>query len=127
MPDPLNRQPRRPLGSVLAEDATVFREGFVGILEKARHTVIAAVEDAEALQAYIPPRPARRGHRRHPDATDGVRHAGIGYLLEHCVGHVREFLDRLDRVSAGGTVVDLEVVSHLRARRRDDGPLAAPT
>lgn len=53
MPDPLNRQPRRPLGSVLAEDAIVFREGIVGILEKARHTVIAVVEDAEALQAYI--------------------------------------------------------------------------
>ena len=52
---------------------------------------------------------------------------GIGYLLKDRVGHVREFLDSLDRVAAGETVVDPEVVRQLLRRRRTDGPLAALT
>jgi DNA-binding NarL/FixJ family response regulator len=52
---------------------------------------------------------------------------GIGYLLKDRVGHVAEFLESLDRVAAGGTVVDPEVVRQLLARRRDDGPLSALT
>ena len=52
---------------------------------------------------------------------------GIGYLLKDRVGHVTEFLESLDRVAEGGTVVDPEVVRQLLARRRDDGPLAALT
>jgi len=61
------------------------------------------------------------------DSTAGTTHAGIGYLLKDRVGHVRDFLDSLDRVADGGTVIDPEVVRHLLARRRDDGPLAALT
>jgi DNA-binding NarL/FixJ family response regulator len=52
---------------------------------------------------------------------------GIGYLLKDRVGHVAEFLESLDRVANGGTVVDPEVVRQLLARRRNDGPLAALT
>ncbi|MGZ0145767.1 response regulator transcription factor [Kribbella sp. WER1] len=52
---------------------------------------------------------------------------GIGYLLKDRVGHVAEFLESLDRVAGGGTVVDPEVVRQLLARRRNDGPLAALT
>lgn len=52
---------------------------------------------------------------------------GIGYLLKDRVSHVREFLDNLDRVTAGGTVVDPDVVRHLVTRRRNDGPLATLT
>jgi DNA-binding NarL/FixJ family response regulator len=58
------------------------------------------------------------------EATGG---GGIGYLLKDRVGHVREFLDSLTRVAEGGTVIDPEVVRHLLARRRDDGPLASLT
>lgn len=61
------------------------------------------------------------------DSTADTTHAGIGYLLKDRVGHVRDFLDSIDRVAGGGTVVDPEVVRHLLARRRDDGPLAALT
>jgi DNA-binding NarL/FixJ family response regulator len=61
------------------------------------------------------------------DSTAGTGHAGVGYLLKDRVGHVRDFLDSLDRVAAGGTVVDPDVVRHLLARRRNDGPLAALT
>ncbi|WP_433519614.1 response regulator [Nonomuraea sp. CA-143628] len=51
--------------------------------------------------------------------------AGIGYLLKDRIGDVREFVDALDRVAAGGTVVDPEVVRQLLRRRRD--PLARLT
>jgi DNA-binding NarL/FixJ family response regulator len=58
------------------------------------------------------------------EATSG---GGVGYLLKDRVGHVREFLDSLDRVADGGTVVDPQVVRQLLRRRRTDGPLAALT
>ncbi|MFD0522965.1 response regulator transcription factor [Paractinoplanes durhamensis] len=52
---------------------------------------------------------------------------GIGYLLKDRVGHVRDFLDSVDRVAAGGTVVDGEVVRQLVGLRHADGPLAGLT
>lgn len=61
------------------------------------------------------------------DLLDNAPGGGIGYLLKDRVGHVREFLDSIDRVAAGETVVDPEVVRQLLRRRRDDGPLAALT
>ncbi|SEG77525.1 DNA-binding response regulator, NarL/FixJ family, contains REC and HTH domains [Nonomuraea solani] len=45
--------------------------------------------------------------------------AGVGYLLKDRIGDVREFVDALGRVAAGGTVVDPEVVRQLLSRRRD--------
>ena len=61
------------------------------------------------------------------ELLDNAPGGGIGYLLKDRVGHVREFLDSLDRVAAGETVVDPEVVRQLLRRRRTDGPLAALT
>ena len=46
--------------------------------------------------------------------------AGVGYLLKERVGEVRAFLDAVERVAAGGTALDREVVSEL-VRRRDPG------
>jgi len=150
---------------VLAEDASLLREGLIAVLERAGHEVLAAVEDADALLAFtrryrpevvvtdirMPPTHTDEGLRaaaairaEHPgtavlvlsayvadayvaellDATPG---GGVGYLLKDRVGHVREFLDSLDRVAAGGTVVDPDVVRQLLGRRRGDGPLAALT
>jgi DNA-binding NarL/FixJ family response regulator len=43
--------------------------------------------------------------------------AGVGYLLKERVGDVREFLDALQRVAAGGTALDREVVSQLMRAR----------
>jgi DNA-binding NarL/FixJ family response regulator len=43
--------------------------------------------------------------------------AGIGYLLKERVGDVRAFLDALEQVAAGGTVLDRQVVSELMAPR----------
>ncbi|MER6227215.1 response regulator [Streptomyces sp. 900105755] len=45
--------------------------------------------------------------------------SGIGYLLKDRVGRVDEFLDALERVAAGGTALDPEVVAELLSRRRD--------
>jgi DNA-binding NarL/FixJ family response regulator len=150
---------------VIAEDAALLREGLVGILERAGHDVVAAVEDADALLAYAAhtrPDVVVTDIRMPPDHSDeGLRAAvtiratypeiaimvlsayvadayvaelleatsggGVGYLLKDRVGHVREFLDSLDRVADGGTVVDPQVVRQLLRRRRTDGPLAALT
>ncbi|MEU6394768.1 response regulator transcription factor [Streptomyces sp. NPDC046939] len=52
--------------------------------------------------------------------------SGVGYLLKDRVGRVDEFLSALERVAAGGTALDPEVVAELLARRRDD-PLESLT
>lgn len=62
-----------------------------------------------------------------PGLMDSAAAAGVGYLLKDRVGRVADFLDSLDQVVAGQTVVDPEVVRQLLARRSDDGPLAALT
>ncbi|WP_205650460.1 response regulator transcription factor [Actinoplanes solisilvae] len=51
--------------------------------------------------------------------------AGIGYLLKDRIGDVAEFVDALERVGDGHTVVDPEVVRQLLRRRR--GPLTRLT
>jgi DNA-binding NarL/FixJ family response regulator len=43
--------------------------------------------------------------------------AGTGYLLKDRVGRVEEFLDALERVAAGGTALDPEVVAQLMNKR----------
>jgi DNA-binding NarL/FixJ family response regulator len=48
---------------------------------------------------------------------------GVGYLLKDRVGDVAEFLDGLERVAGGGTVIDPEVVRRLLSGRRDGSPL----
>jgi DNA-binding NarL/FixJ family response regulator len=53
--------------------------------------------------------------------ADGA--GAIGYLLKDRVSAIAEFLDALDRVASGGTVLDPEVVAELLVRRRRDDPL----
>ena len=50
---------------------------------------------------------------------------GIGYLLKTRVTDVEEFVDTLERVAKGGSVVDPALVAELVAARRRDDPLAA--
>ena len=52
---------------------------------------------------------------------------GVGYLLKDRVARVDEFLDALDRVARGGTVLDPQVVAQLLAGQRRDSPLSALT
>jgi DNA-binding NarL/FixJ family response regulator len=55
------------------------------------------------------------------------RGGGVGYLLKDRVADVRDFLDALGRVAAGGTALDPEVVAQLMVRRRVDDRLSALT
>jgi len=51
------------------------------------------------------------------------RAGAVGYLLKDRVSEVADFLDGLERVARGATVLDPEVVGQLFVRRRRDDPL----
>ena len=51
------------------------------------------------------------------------RVGAVGYLLKDRVSEVAEFLEALDRVAGGATVLDPDVVGQLLVRRRRDDPL----
>jgi DNA-binding NarL/FixJ family response regulator len=48
---------------------------------------------------------------------------GFGYLLKDRVLAIDDFIQSVNRVAAGGTAIDPEVVSHLLGRRRAHDPL----
>jgi len=48
---------------------------------------------------------------------------GIGYLLKDRVSRVAEFLDAVERVAAGGTAMDSEVVAQLLTHSRSRSPI----
>ncbi len=50
---------------------------------------------------------------------------GVGYLLKDRVASLDQLRDAVERIAAGGTVLDPEVVAHLLGRRND--PLATLT
>ena len=52
---------------------------------------------------------------------------GIGYLLKSRVTDVDEFVDTVQRIAKGGSVVDPALVQELVGARRTDDPLAALT
>ncbi|HWF22999.1 MAG TPA: response regulator transcription factor [Acidimicrobiales bacterium] len=52
---------------------------------------------------------------------------GVGYLLKDRVADVHEFVEALERVAAGGTALDSEVVTQLLARSRRVDPLGTLT
>jgi DNA-binding NarL/FixJ family response regulator len=89
---------------------------------------------AEGLDA------ARQIRPEHPDtailvlsAHVEVEHAmellatgrGVGYLLKSRVTDLEEFIDTLERIAKGGSVVDPALVAELVSARRRDDPLAA--
>jgi DNA-binding NarL/FixJ family response regulator len=53
--------------------------------------------------------------------ADGA--GAVGYLLKDRVARVEEFLDALDRVARGATVLDPQVVAQLLAAQRRNDPL----
>ena len=57
--------------------------------------------------------------------SDGA--GGVGYMLKDRVADVREFMDALRRVAAGGTALDPEVVAQLMVRRSRDDRLTTLT
>ena len=57
----------------------------------------------------------------------GSHAEGTGYLLKDRVTDVERFIEAVQRVGEGGSVLDPEVVAHLLGRRRRDDPLDALT
>jgi DNA-binding NarL/FixJ family response regulator len=48
---------------------------------------------------------------------------GVGYLLKDRVAEVERLAEAVQRVAAGGSVLDPEVVAQMLGRRRDEDPL----
>ena len=53
----------------------------------------------------------------------GDRAQGVGYLLKERVADVDAFVDAVERVAAGGSALDPEIVGRMLGRRRANGPL----
>ena len=53
----------------------------------------------------------------------GDRAQGVGYLLKERVADVDAFVDAVERVAAGGSALDPEIVGRMLGRRRSSGPL----
>ena len=53
----------------------------------------------------------------------GDRAEGVGYLLKERVGDVDAFVDAVNRVAAGGSALDPEIVGRMLGRRRRESPL----
>ena len=100
--------------------------------------------DVAIVDVRLPPtfsdeglRAAIEARRRHPDLGILVLsqyvepvytaellasgEAGVGYLLKERVGEVRAFVDAVQRVAAGGTALDREVVAELMRARTAGG------
>jgi DNA-binding NarL/FixJ family response regulator len=90
---------------------TFTDEGIRASAEIRRHTDVAIL----VLSQYVEERYAGELIASDP--------SGIGYLLKDRVADVSEFLSALERVAAGGTALDPEVVAQLLARRSTDRPL----
>jgi DNA-binding NarL/FixJ family response regulator len=53
----------------------------------------------------------------------GEHPEGVGYLLKERVGDVDAFIDAVNRVAAGGSALDPEIVARMLGRRRQEGPV----
>jgi DNA-binding NarL/FixJ family response regulator len=53
----------------------------------------------------------------------GSRPEGVGYLLKERIGDVSEFVGAIERVAAGGTALDPEIVGRMLGRRQSGGPV----
>ena len=57
----------------------------------------------------------------------GERADGVGYLLKERVGDLKLFADSVQRVAAGGSALDPQVIQRMVGRRRDASPLGELT
>jgi DNA-binding NarL/FixJ family response regulator len=57
----------------------------------------------------------------------GERAEGVGYLLKERVGDVDAFVEAVNRVAGGGTVLDPEVVGRMLGHRAPDSPVGLLT
>jgi DNA-binding NarL/FixJ family response regulator len=113
-------------------DVTVAQPDGAGLAER----IVAARPDVAVVDVRLPPTFTDEGLRAAVAARRSVpglpvlvlsqyverlyarelladRAGAVGYLLEDRVGEVREFVDAVRRVAAGGTVMDPEVIAQL--------------
>lgn len=95
-----------------------------GFQDEGLRAAVALRAERPALPVLVLSQYVQRSYAA--DLLDTGEGTGVGYLLKDRVGRVDEFLDALERVAAGGTALDPEVVTELLARRRDD-PLRSLT
>lgn len=91
---------------VLADDDVLLREGPASLCERLGYEVAGQAGDANALLELL---------------ASGRR---IGYLLKSRVTVVDEFIEALDRIRKGGSVVDPSLVRELVPARRRNDPLS---
>jgi DNA-binding NarL/FixJ family response regulator len=134
----------------LLEDAGMEVVDAVGDAETLLRRVAELAPDICVLDIRMPPTHTDEGVRaalvvraQHPGvavlllsqyveeryATDLIASdtRGVGYLLKDRVADVREFVEAVRRVAAGGTALDPEVVSQLLVRSRRVDPLQSLT
>ncbi|GAA3831258.1 response regulator [Streptomyces phyllanthi] len=88
-----------------------------GFQDEGLHAAVRLRERRPALPVLVLSQYVQRAYAAELlDSGDG---SGVGYLLKDRVGQVEQFVDALDEVAGGGTVVDPEVVRQLLRRRRD--------
>jgi DNA-binding NarL/FixJ family response regulator len=89
------------------------------------------IRAAVALRAENPELPvlvlSQYVEERYASELIAGRGGAIGYLLKDRVADVRDFLDSVERIAAGASVLDPEVVAQLLSRRTRDDRLVALT
>lgn len=122
--------------------------GAVGDADALLQAVADSSPDLVVIDIRMPPtmtddgvRAARELRVRHPalpivllsqhietrHSVELVTSGGFGYLLKDRVLRVRDFVDALERVAAGGSALDPEVVRRLLAPTRHDDPVSSLT
>ncbi|EHK80538.1 MULTISPECIES: response regulator transcription factor [Rhodococcus] len=140
---------REGLSRLLADEGHEVVAG-VGNAVELRHVVEREVPDLVLLDVRMPPTYSTEGidaarciKEEHPQVavlvlSQYVEHrnatglltngwGGVGYLLKDRVSDVGAFLTDLERVAAGGTAFDPEVVRQLFASTRRTDPVATLT
>jgi DNA-binding NarL/FixJ family response regulator len=149
---------------VIADDSVLLREGLIRLLIEAGVETVAAVGDAESLEAAVlehhpdlalidirmPPTYTHEGaqsavrlRQSWPDLgilllSQVIEHryaiqlarahpAHFGYLLKDRLLDISSLTGAIERVSAGGTVLDPDVVSHFLGRHSTQHRLATLT
>jgi serine/threonine-protein kinase PknK len=122
---------------LVADDDVLLREGVASLLERSGFDVVVdirmppthSIEGLEAARAIRRELPATgivvlSAHVELEHAMEllagGER---TGYLLKGRVANVEEFLQALDQIARGGSVVDPALVRELFATQRRDDPL----